>query len=57
MTLLPRGRRAFYIHSSLPDDLGIQYQAYREDEIILESEHIVVYPGLGHTVILILTLI
>lgn len=50
VTILPHSRRAFYIHSSLPDDLGIQYQSFLEDDIIFQDERIAVYPGLGHTV-------
>ena len=50
VTVLPRQRRAFYIHSGLPDDLGIQYQSYAEDDVVAESEHILLLPGLGHTV-------
>jgi hypothetical protein len=48
--ILPRGKRAFYLHSGLPDDLGIQYQSYSEDDIVAEDEHVLVWPGLGHTV-------
>jgi hypothetical protein len=50
VTVLPRDRKAFYVHSGLPDDLGIQYQSYHEDDIVAESEHLLVLPGLGHTV-------
>lgn len=48
---MPGSRRAFYLHSGLPDDLGIQYQSYGEDDIVAEDEHVLVWPGLGHTVI------
>lgn len=48
--LLPRHRKAFYVHSGLPDDLGIQYQSYQEDDIVAENEHMLLLPGLGHTV-------
>ena len=50
VTVLPRKRQAFYIHSGLPDDLGIQYQSYNEDDVVAESDHLVILPGLGHTV-------
>jgi hypothetical protein len=50
VTLLPRSRKAFYVHSGLPDDLGIQYQSYREEDVVAENEHLLVLPGLGHTV-------
>lgn len=50
VTVLPRKRQAFYVHSGLPDDLGIQYQSYDEDEVVAENEHLMVLPGLGHTV-------
>jgi hypothetical protein len=49
--ILPRQKRAIYIHSGLPEDLGIQYQSYpRSDSIVMENEHMVVFPGVGHTV-------
>lgn len=38
------------MHSSLPDDLGIQYQSYPEGSIVAEDDRIVIFPGLGHTV-------
>lgn len=47
--LLPHQRRALYCHSSLPDDLGIQYQSYRKSDIVAQDQFISVYPGLGHT--------
>jgi len=49
VTLLPHQRRGFYIHSGLPDDLGIQYQSYNRDDIVAEDEHVVMLPGVGHT--------
>lgn len=50
ITLLPGETLAVYCHSSLPDDLGIQYQSYRtERDIVALSPHLVVWPGLGHT--------
>lgn len=49
MVLLPHTCRALYCHSSLQDDLGIQYQSYRKHDIVAEDEHLVIRPGLGHT--------
>jgi hypothetical protein len=48
--MLPGETWSIYIHSSLPDDLGLQYQSYAKDHIVGEDEHLVIYPGLGHTV-------
>lgn len=48
--LLPGSKVGVYIHSSLPDDLGIQYQSYTQGtDIVGLSEHLVIWPGLGHT--------
>jgi hypothetical protein len=47
--LLPHQRRGIYCHSSLPDDLGIQYQSYAKDNIVAEDKFIRILPGLGHT--------
>eukprot|EP01031_Cornospumella_fuschlensis_P033452 gene33452-40470_t len=47
VVILPHCRRAIYVHSSLPDDLGIQYQSYRKRDIVALSEHILIHPGLG----------
>lgn len=49
VVLHPNCVRAFYCHSSLQDDLGIQYQSYRENDIIEENDDISIHPGLGHT--------
>ena len=49
LTMLPRSTCGIYIHSSLPDDLGIQYQSYREGDTVAQSEHLVILTGLGHT--------
>lgn len=38
-----------YCHSSLPDDLGIQYQSYGRTAIVAEDDCISIHPGLGHT--------
>lgn len=47
--MLPHQRKALYCHSSLPDDLGIQYQSYRKSDIVASDEFIALHPGLGHT--------
>lgn len=47
--MLPHSRHGFYCHSSLPDDLGIQYQSYAQDDVVAEDEYVRVLPGLGHT--------
>ena len=49
VVLQPHQKRALYCHSSLPDDLGIQYQSYSRDQIIAEDQFISLLPGLGHT--------
>ena len=48
VVLLPYQRRAFYCHSELPDDLGVQYNTYSKDAVVCEDEHICVTAGLGH---------
>ena len=48
--ILPHSRRGLYVHSGLPDDLGIQYQSYAKSDVVAEDEHVVLHPGLGHTV-------
>ena len=48
--ILPGGCSAIYIHSSLPDDLGIQYRSTMDpDEVTLENDHLRIMPGVGHT--------
>ena len=47
--MLPHSKHGFYCHSSLPDDLGIQYQSYAQDDVVAEDEYVRVLPGLGHT--------
>lgn len=42
-------RRGIYVHSDLPDDLGIQYQTYRTNAPFADNEHLLLHPGLGHT--------
>jgi hypothetical protein len=42
-------RRGIYVHSDLPDDLGIQYQTYRTNQPFAGNEHMTLHPGLGHT--------
>jgi hypothetical protein len=41
--------RALYVHSALPDDLGIQYQSFRGSNSIAQDEIVSLLPGLGHT--------
>ena len=48
-TMQPHSKHGFYCHSSLPDDLGIQYQSYGKDDVVAQDEFITVLPGLGHT--------
>lgn len=48
VTLLPGTRRGFYIHSDLPDDLGVQYQSYGKDTLVASDDVLKVWPGLGH---------
>lgn len=40
VTLLPHTQRGLYCHSSLPDDLGIQYQSYRSKESIVACNEV-----------------
>lgn len=40
VVLLPGTTRGIYVHSALPDDLGLQYQTTRGAEIADEDEHI-----------------
>jgi hypothetical protein len=47
--ILPHSRHGIYCHSSLPDDLGIQYQSYEKNAVVAKDEHIRVSSGLGHT--------
>jgi hypothetical protein len=47
--LSPYQKRALYCHSSLPDDLGIQYQSYAANDVIASDDYITLRPGLGHT--------
>jgi hypothetical protein len=48
--ILPGGCASIYIHSSLPDDLGIQYRSTSSaGEVTLENEHLRIMPGIGHT--------
>lgn len=48
--MLPHRVHGFYIHSSLPGDLGIQYQSYQQNEIVCADEHLMLTPGIGHAV-------
>lgn len=47
-TLLPHTIAGIYIHSSLPGDLGIQYQSYPLSTTVAENEFLRMTPGLGH---------
>ena len=48
--IAPGETRGFYVHSGLPDDLGLQYQSYgEEDDIVAADEHLTIHPGVGHT--------
>lgn len=48
--ILPGECRALYVHSSLPDDLGVQYRSTEgPDEVTMENDHLRVMPGIGHT--------
>lgn len=49
LVLGPHEIKALYLHSSLPDDLGIQYQSFSKDAIVAEDAHLSIHPGLGHT--------
>lgn len=49
MRVEPHRRIALYCHSGLPDDLGIQYQSFRKEDIIAADDFITLHPGLGHT--------
>lgn len=49
IVLLPGTRRGIYVHSALPDDLGLQYQSTGRGNIADENEHIQIIPGVGHT--------
>jgi hypothetical protein len=55
IVLTPYETRGAYVHSALPDDLGIQYTGHqrrrqmRLDTPVAQDEHILVTPGLGHT--------
>jgi hypothetical protein len=40
VTLLPHQQRGLYCHSSLPDDLGIQYQSYQSKESIVAANEV-----------------
>jgi hypothetical protein len=48
--ICPGHSRGFYVHSGLPDDLGIQYQSYGDEhDIVVEDDFLTVHPGIGHT--------
>ena len=48
--IMPGETRGFYVHSGLPDDLGIQYQSYHgQEELVARDQFLTVIPGIGHT--------
>ena len=47
--ILPHHTRALYVHSNLPDDLGIQYQEYRGTEVVADDGCVRMLKGLGFT--------
>ena len=47
--VLPHHTRALFVHSSLPDDLGIQYQSYHSVEPFAQDPLMTLLPGLGFT--------
>jgi len=50
--LLPHQTRALFVHSDLPDDLGVQYMEYRggdAPDIVGEDACVRLLPGLGFT--------
>ena len=50
VTLLPGQTKALYVHSALPDDLGLQYQTTGQGvQVADEDEFIRLLPGVGHT--------
>ena len=49
LVIKPGQIRALYMHSALPDDLGIQYQSYRGNAIVAEDDIVQIIPGVGHT--------
>jgi len=56
--MLPHTRVGFYLHSSLPDDLGIQYQSYRtSEESFALDKHLVLWPGIIIVIIIIIIII
>jgi hypothetical protein len=47
-SMLPHSKHAFYCHSGLPEDLGIQYTSCGRKEITAFDDHVAILPGLGH---------
>jgi len=47
--ILPHGTAALFVHSNLPDDLGIQYQSYYERDVFGQDARLELFPGLGFT--------
>ena len=50
INIRPGATRGVYIHSGLPDDLGIQYQSYySKDDVVGQDNFLKITPGIGHT--------
>jgi len=49
LTVLPHHTIGLYVHSALPDDLGIQYQSYHRQGPFAQDDNMALYPGLGFT--------
>ena len=45
----PHRKVALFVHSNLPDDLGIQYQSYGRDSVVAQDDMLRMLPGLGFT--------
>ena len=49
VTVRPHHTVGLFVHSALPDDLGIQYQTYNRQAPFAEDAHVALLPGLGFT--------
>ena len=49
VTVRPHHTIGLFVHSALPDDLGIQYQTYNRQAPFAEDAHCALLPGLGFT--------
>lgn len=47
--IMPHHTRALFVHSNLPDDLGIQYQEWRPADVVAADDTVQILPGLGFT--------